>query len=88
MKRTILFLSLTLGAGLMLTNVYNSMIDARSWGSDLPASLETARQYFRTANPGDFFRVFSPLNQALALLALLLFWRSGRRARTLNPACA
>jgi hypothetical protein len=83
MKRTVLFLSLVLGAGLMITNLYNSMIDARSWGSDIPVSLDTARQYFRTVNPGDFFRVFSPLNQVLALLGLVLFWRGGRRVRTL-----
>jgi hypothetical protein len=83
MKRTILFLSLALGAGLMVTNLYNSMIDARSWGSDLPNSLETARQYFRAANPGDFFRIFSPLNQVLALLAVIFFWRSARPVRTL-----
>lgn len=86
MKRTAIFLSLVLGSGLMVTNLYNSMIDARSWGSDLPLSIDVARQYFRTVNPGDFFRVFSPLNQVLALVSLILGWRSGRAVRTMLVA--
>jgi len=76
MKKTILFLSVSMASGLLLMTVYNSVIDAKSWGSDIPNSIATARAYFKTVNPGDFFRVFSPLNQVLGLLALLLFWKS------------
>jgi len=43
--------------GLLFTNIYNSMIDAKSWGADLPHSIETARQYFKSINPGKFFRI-------------------------------
>ena len=65
----------------MTANVYNSVVDARSWGSNLPESIETARKYYQTVNPGTFYRVFSPVTQVLALLALILFWKSGRSVR-------
>ena len=75
MKNLVLFGSLTIACGLLLVNVYTSLIDARSWGSDIPNSIATARQYFKTTNPGNFFRLFSPVNQILALLTLILFWK-------------
>ena len=75
MKTTILFISIGVAAGLLMANVYNSMIDARSWGSDLPNSIGVARHYFKSVNPGDFYRIFSPLNQLLGLVALIAFWK-------------
>lgn len=81
MKNILLFISISLAAGLLFVNLYNSLIDARSWGAALPESIATTREYFKTVNPGDFFRVFSPLNQILALLVLLLFWKSNPSAR-------
>ena len=56
-------------------SVYNSVVDARSWGTNIPASLSTAQEYFRVVNPGHFFRVAAPIAQALALLALIVCWR-------------
>ncbi len=64
-----------MASGLLFANIYNSMIDAKSWGADIPQSIETARNYFKTVNPGNFFRIFSPLNQILALLALIILWK-------------
>lgn len=81
MKNIVLFLSVCMASGLLLTNIYTSLIDARSWGSDIPNSIGTAREYFKTANPGNFFRLFSPLNQVLALLALLLCWKFSPETR-------
>jgi hypothetical protein len=81
MKKSILFLSIAVASGALFTNVYNSVVDAASWGSHIPESIETARQYYSTYTPGTFFRVFSPLNQVLALLALILFWRSAPTVR-------
>ena len=75
MKQLFLFASIALASGLLFTNIYNSMIDARAWGADIPQSIETARNYFKTVNPGNFFRIFSPVNQILALLVLILFWK-------------
>ncbi|GAB2812144.1 anthrone oxygenase family protein [Ferruginibacter profundus] len=75
MKTIILFLSISIASGVLLVNVYTSLIDARSWGSDVPVSIATARDYFKTVNPGNFFRIFSPVNQLLGLLVLVLFWK-------------
>jgi hypothetical protein len=57
------------------------MIDAVNWGSDIPTSIQTARDYFKTANPGNFFRIFSPINQVLALLTLIVCWKAGKKIR-------
>lgn len=76
MKNIFLFASIALASGLLLTNIYNSLIDARSWGANIPESIGTAREYFKSVNPGNFFRVFSPINQVLGLLVLILFWKT------------
>jgi hypothetical protein len=65
-------------SGLLFVNIYNSLVDAPNWGVDLPNSLLATRQYFSASNPGDFFRVFSPINQVLALIAVIVSWKSGR----------
>lgn len=61
MKNIFLFASMAFANGLLFTNIYNSMIDAKSWGADLPHSIETARQYFKSINPGKFFRISESL---------------------------
>lgn len=76
MKNAFLFASICLASGLLFTNIYNSLIDTRSWGSNLPGSIATAREYFKVVNPGNFFRLFSPINQVLALIVLVIFWKS------------
>lgn len=81
MKKILLYASISVSAGLLFTNIYNSMVDAVSWGADIPHSIETARQYFHSVNPGLFFRIFSPVNQVLSLLALITFWKSSPKAR-------
>ncbi len=81
MKTILLFISIALAAGLFFINFYNSLIDAKSWGSNIPGSIATAREYFKTVNPGNFFRVFSPINQVLGLLVLILFWKSAPSVR-------
>lgn len=81
MKKIILFVSLIWASGILMTNVYNSLIDAKAWGSDIPNSILAARQYFKSVDPGDFYRVFSPINQVLGLLSVILFWKAGRNIR-------
>lgn len=76
MKALLLFASMLVASGLLFTNVYTSIVDATSWGSDIPNSIAAAREYFKVVNPGDFFRLFSPINQVLGLLVLILFWKS------------
>lgn len=81
MKKIILFLSISLASGLLFANLYTSLIDAQSWGSDIPNSIATAREYFKSVNPGNFFRIFSPVNQALGIIVLILFWKASPSIR-------
>ncbi len=76
MKTIILFTSIAVACGLLFVNLYTSLVDARAWGNDIPHSIGTAREYFSVVNPGNFFRIFSPLNQLFGLLALIIFWKS------------
>ncbi len=70
MKKIIVCLSVTFMAGVLFVNIYNSIVDAVSWGSNVPASIDVMRHYYYSTNPGKFFRYFSPANQFLALLVL------------------
>ena len=81
MKTIALFASISIASGLLFANVYTSLVDAKSWGSDIPGSIAAAREYFKTVSPANFFRIFSPLNQVLALAALGLFWKSSSTIR-------
>jgi len=76
MKQIILFGSISVACGLLFANLYSSLIDAKSWGSDIPNSMAITREYFRTVNPGNFFRIFSPVNQLLGIIVLILFWKT------------
>lgn len=80
-RQSLVALSVTFAAGLLFTNVYNSIVDAPNWGSNLPTSIETARSYFGTRDPGSFYRVASPINQVISLLALASCWKAGGRVR-------
>jgi hypothetical protein len=81
MKQIFLFASISVACGLLFSNVYSSLIDAKSWGADLPNSMAVARDYFRTVSPGNFFRIFSPVNQALGIIVLILFWKTSPSIR-------
>lgn len=67
-----------IAAGLLLANLYTSIVDAPNWGANVPDSILATRAYYSVANPGNFFRIFSPLNQALGLIAVFLCWRHNR----------
>jgi hypothetical protein len=73
-RQAVLWLAVMVIGGVLGANVYTSAVDARNWGSNIPSSLNAAREYFSVANPGSFFRVASPLAQVLSLLALVLCW--------------
>jgi hypothetical protein len=81
MKNFILFSSISVAAGLLFVNLYTSLVDSKAWASEIPNSIATTREYFKTVNPGNFFRLFSPVNQVLALLVLILFWKSPNAIR-------
>ena len=70
-----LFLSIICASGLTMVSIYNSVVDAQSWGSDIPASIQTARDYFQHVDPRRFYVVVGPVNLVLVLLTLILFWK-------------
>lgn len=78
MKKAILFTSVALASGILFANVFNSMVISDAAKSNIPNSIVAAREYFKTVNPGDFFKIFSPLTQVFTLLALILFWKTGK----------
>ncbi len=89
MKQVFLFMSICVASGILFANVYTSLVDARSWGSDIPNSIAVAREYFKVVTPANFFRMISPLNQLLALTVVILFWRSSPAIRlSLSAALA
>lgn len=71
-RQVVVWLAVIVIGGVLGANVYTSAVDARNWGSNIPTSLNAAREYFSVANPGSFFRIASPLAQALSLLVLIL----------------
>src|SRR5205809_7998528 len=75
MKKIILFLSIICASGLTMVSIYNTIVDAQSWGSDIPASIQTARDYFQHVDPRRFYVVVGPINLILILLILILFWK-------------
>ena len=80
-KRIVLFMSIVLASGILFANVYTSVVDATSWGSNIPESLHAARTYFKVVDPGTFFKMVGPLNQVLTLLAVILCWKPVPSAR-------
>ena len=77
-RLSLLGLSAAVAAGILFVNLYNSLIDAPNWGADLPNSALAARHYFSVVNPGNFFRIISPINQVLAAIAVFVCWKFGR----------
>ncbi len=58
-----------------MVSIYNTIIDAKSWGSDIPASIQTARDYYQHVDPRRFYAIAGPVNLILILLTLILFWK-------------
>ena len=72
-KQIILYLSITLMAGIVFPNIYTSIVDAPIWSSNIPESIEISRSYYANLNPAHFFRILTPINHVLAILVLILF---------------
>ena len=77
MKKVILILSIICASGLTMVSIYNTIVDAQSWGSDIPASIQTARDYFQRVDPRRFYVIVGPVNEILIVLAIIFFWRDG-----------
>ncbi len=81
MKKVFVLASVSFASGILFVNIYNSLVNAVAVESDIPNSVIATREYFKTVNPGDFFKIFSPLTQVLALLSLILYWKRSASVR-------
>ena len=81
MKKVILLTSVALASGVLFANIFNSMVIASATDSDIPNSVLAAKVFFKTVNPGNFFKIFSPANQILTLLSLILCWKRSKYIR-------
>lgn len=89
MRKIILLSSAAFASGILFVNIYSSLVNAAAFEANIPESIVAAREFFKTVNPGNFFKIFSPLTQLLALAALILFWKKAPAARvTLGVALA
>jgi uncharacterized membrane protein len=75
MKKIIAFLSIICASGLVMVTIYNLVVDAKSWGADIPVSIQTARDYYRHVDPTNFFAIIAPINMVLIVLSIILFWK-------------
>jgi len=90
MKKAILFLSILVASGLTMVTVYNSIVDARSWNSDIPTSIQAARDYYKHVDPRLFYLIIGPPNFLLSILTIILFWKDGVALRvyfTISLVC-
>ena len=88
MKIAVAFLSIFMASGLTMVTVYNTLVDARSWGASVPASIQTARDYYREVDPRRFYLIAGPPTVLLGLLATAAFWRDSATLRLYFGASA
>ena len=81
MKKLVLYVSVAFSSGLLFTNIYNSIVNAANWESNVPDSITATRDFFVVANPGTFFQLIDPTNLLLIVLALILFWKKSTSIR-------
>jgi len=81
MKKLVLYASIAFSSGLFFTNIYNSIVNAANWESNVPNSITAAKDFFAVANPGTFFQLIDPTNLILIMLALILFWKKSTSIR-------
>ena len=74
-RHIILYTYIILGSGMLFANIYNSMVDAAIWGSDIPNSMVAARNYFKQTTPADFYKIFGTVLHLIGLIALVLCWK-------------
>ena len=86
-KELLLCLTIILLGTLLGGSLYDAIVMAPNYRVGIPESLEHVRQFMAVANPGNFFRVVSPLTQLSILVSLILGWgRPAGRKWWLIPA--
>lgn len=81
MRKIILYAAAAFSSGMFFTLIYNSIVNAANWESNVPQSITATKNFFVVANPGTFFKMVDPTNQILILLALVLLWKTSTAIR-------
>ena len=81
MKKIVLYASVAFSSGLFFTNIYNSIVNAANWESNIPQSITATKDFCVVANPGTFFKLIDPTNMLLIVLSLILFWKRSSSIR-------
>jgi hypothetical protein len=81
MKKLVLYAAIALSSGLFFTNIYNSIVNAANWESNIPYSIKATKDFFTVANPGSFFKLIDLPNLLLIALALILYWKNSTSIR-------
>ena len=81
MRKIVLYAAVAFSSGLFFTLVYNSIVNAANWESNIPQSITATKDFFVVANPGTFFKMIDPANLILIVLALILFWKKSSSIR-------
>ncbi len=81
MKKLVLYAAVAFSSGLFFTNIYNSIVNAANWESNIPQSISATRNFFLMANPGTFFILIDPTNMLLIVVAIILFWKRSASIR-------
>ena len=81
MRKIVLYAAVAFSSGLFFTNIYNSIVNAANWESNIPQSITATRDFFVVANPGTFFQLIDPTNMILIVLAMILFWKKSSSIR-------
>lgn len=55
-------------------NLFDVIVSEHNLVRGFPDSIATVRKHYQYSNPGDFFKLFSPIYGLTVLLALLAFW--------------
>ena len=74
-RHIILYTYIILGSGILFVNIYNAIVDASIWGSDIPNSIEAARNYFKRTTPADFYKIFETILHPISLIAFFSCWK-------------
>jgi len=56
LKQIFLYACIVLTGGVLFTNLYNSLVDATSWGADIPNSIKAVREYYKSVSPGSCYK--------------------------------
>ena len=83
-KKIVLFLAIIVNIGVLFVNIFNSIVYDPNWGTHIPSSIETARNYFTTKSPSNFFKIFGIVIHILGINSVIRFWKNDKQISFYN----